>query len=230
METQEEDSRKGKVITTTYTCLSCKHQHKSKLDFTPKEEEIDPNFEADRAIYTLHDEKFRQELRDAKWRYDEMAKLGKEWKEKEGNRHIYDAIAELKKLKIAELYPLLQPKLEKVGYVELNLDKPVIGKIAYVGFSCLDGKSDREYYDSRKTLQATIRELLSDTDWRLTNEGISYRLGYLTGELRAYEDEGDLKKLVIKSGIKPKKLHKEGSRGNSYYIKGETVRILFYNH
>lgn len=61
---------------------------------------------------------------------------------KEENKHIYDAIAELKKLKITELTPLLQPKIEKAGYVELSLDKPEIGKIAYVNFSCLDSKSD----------------------------------------------------------------------------------------
>lgn len=219
----EKDSRKGKAITTTYTCPSCGHQDKSKLDFTPKEEEVDPNFETDRAIYGLHDEKVRQELRDAKWRYEEMARLGKEWKEKEENKHIYDAIAKLKKPKIAELSPLLQPQLEKAGYAEFSLDKPEIGKIAYVSFSCLDSKSDREDYDSRKTLQATIRKALSGTNWRLTSDGISYRLGYLTGRLRAYEEEEELKKLVVKSGlkIKPKKFDDDEAKKNAYRIKGK---------
>lgn len=218
---EENDNRRGNVITTTYTCSSCGHQYKSKLDFTPKKEEIDPNFETDRAIYGLHDEKVLQELRDAKWRYEEMARLGKEWKEKEENKHIYDAIAELKKPKIAELTPLLQPKLEKAGYAEFSLDKPEIGKIAYVGFSCLDSKSDREDYDSRKTLQTTIRKALSGTNWRLTSDGISYRLGYLTGRLRAYEEEEELKKLVVKNGIKvkAKKLDEEAKK-NAYRIKG----------
>jgi hypothetical protein len=217
----EKDSRKGKVITTTYTCSSCGHQYKSKLDFTPKKEEVDPNFETDRAIYGLHDEKVLQELRDARWRYEEMARLGKEWKEKEENKHIYDAVAELKKPKIAELTPLLQPKIEKAGYVEFSLDKPEIGKIAYVSFSCLDSKSDREDYDSRKTLQTTIRKALSDTNWRLTSDGISYRLGYLTGRLRAYEEQEELKKLVVKNGIKikSKKLDEEAKK-NAYRIKG----------
>lgn len=199
---EENDNRRGNVITTTYTCSSCGHQYKSKLDFTPKKEEIDPNFETDRTIYGLHDEKVQQELRDAKWRYEEMARLGKEWKEKEENIHIYDAIAELKKPKIAELMPLLQSKLEKAGYAEFSLDKPEIGKIAYVSFNCLDSKSDREDYDSRKTLQITIRKALSGTNWCLTSDGISYRLGYLTGRLRAYEEEEQLKKLVVKNGIK----------------------------
>lgn len=220
---EEKDSRNGKVITTTYNCPSCGHQYKSILDFTPKKEKVDPNLEADRSIFGLHDEQVRQELRDAKWRYEEMARLGKEWKEKEDKKHIYDSIAELKKPKIAELTPLLQPKLEKAGYVEFSLDKPEIGKIAYVSFSCLDSKSDREDYDSWKTLQTTIRKALSDTNWRLTSEGISYRLGYLTGRLRAYEDEEELKKLVLRAGIKtkPNKPNEEEVKKKSYRIKGK---------
>lgn len=222
-DTEEKDSRKGKVVTTTYYCLSCGHQYKSKLDFTPKKEKVDPNFETDRAIFGLHDEKVRQELRDAKWRYEEMARLGKEWKEKEENKHIYDAIAELKKPKIAELAPLLQPKIEKAGYVEFSLDKPEIGKIAYVSFSCLDSKSDREDYDSRRTLQTTIRKVLTGTNWRLTSDGISYRLGYLTGRLRAYEEEEELKKLVVKNGInlKSKRIKKEEPGMNAHRIKSK---------
>lgn len=217
----EKDSLGGKVITTTYTCPSCGHQHKSKLDLTYKKEKVDPNFETDRAIFGLHDEKVRQELRDAKWRYEEMARLGKEWKEKEENKHIYAAIAELKKPKITELTPLLQPQLEKAGYAELRMDKPEIGKIAYVSFSCLDSKADREDYDSRKTLQTTIRKALSNTNWRLTNDGMSYRLGYLTGRLRAYEEEEELKKLVVKDGVKTKKQPKKDTSKNSYRIVGK---------
>lgn len=220
----KKDSRKGKVITTTYTCYSCGHQYKDKLDFNPKEKEVDPDFEADRAIYGLHDDKVLQELRDAKWRFEEMAKLGKEWKEKEDNKHIYDAIAELKKPKIPELIPLLRPILEDAGYTEFSLDKPEMGKIVYVGFSCLDSKTDREDYDSRKTLQTALRKALNDTNWRLTSDGISYRLGYLTGKLRAYEDDEELKKLVAKNGTVKTKLDQKPANNpvkNSYRIVGK---------
>lgn len=197
----EQTTRRGKVITTTYTCVSCEHQYKDKLDLTSKPEKRDPNFEADREIYCLHDEKFLQELRDAKWRYEEMTRLGKEWEEREENKHIYDAIAELKKLKIAELMPLLKPKLEEAGYIEFSLGKPEIGKIAFVGFSCLDGKTSRIDRESQKVLQKAVEDALIETNWRLTNEGISYRLGYLTGRIRAYEDEADLKRLVLKNKV-----------------------------
>lgn len=58
-------------------------------------------------------------------------------------------------------------------------------------------KSDREDYDSRNRLRKLVKKTLIGTNWRLTTDGISYRLGYLTGRLHAYEQEEDLKKLVM---------------------------------
>lgn len=194
---EEKDVRKDKVITTTYTCTSCGHTYQDKLDLRTKPKP-DPDFEADKAYYCLTDEKIRQELRDAKWRYEQMAKLGKEFKEKEENKHIYAAIKELKKPKIAELVPLLAEPLEKAGYIEFSLDKPEIGKDVFVGFSCLDNKTDRDDYVSQKDLQKLIAKVLAKTNWRLMSDGISYRLGYLSGRLRAYEREEDLKTLIMK--------------------------------
>ncbi len=50
-----------------------------------------------------------------------------------------------------------------------------------------------------------VDEALEDTNWRLMSDGISYRLGYLNGRVRAYEAEEDLKNLVMKSKkLKPK--------------------------
>ena len=128
----------------------------------------------------------------------------KEIKEKEDNKHIYDAVAELKKSKIAELTELLSPALEKAGYIEFSLDKPEIGKDVFVGFNCLDSKTEREDYDSRKTLKKLIDKTLANTNWRLMTDGISYRLGYLTGRLRAYEQEEDLLKLVKRGMVRAK--------------------------
>lgn len=105
----------------------------------------------------------------------------------------------LKKLKITELSASLASALEKNGYVEFSLDKPEMNKDVFIGFNCLDSKSDRSDYDSEKTLKKTIEKTLADTNWRLMSDGIHYRLGYLSGRLRAYEREEDLKTLVIKS-------------------------------
>lgn len=186
-----------KATVFTYICSSCGHTYKDKLDFSKKEEEKpDPDFDKDRAHYCLHDTGFRERLFKMRHDFEEMARLGKEFKEKEDNKHIYDAMKEMKKPKIAELNTILAPALEKAGYIEFSLDKPEMGKDVFVGFNCLDGKSDRNDRDSEKTLKKTVEKALQDTNWRLMSDGILYRLGYLNGRLRAYEREEDLKKLV----------------------------------
>jgi hypothetical protein len=224
----EEDSRCGKVITTTYSCPNCSHSYKDKLDLKPKKEVVDPGLEKDKEIYCLRNKMIRDELQDMRYRMEEMTRLGKEFKEKEDNKHIYDAMAELKKPKITELAPLLALALEKAGYIEFSLDKPEMGKDVYVGFSCLDSKSDREDYDSRKTLRKLVNEVLINTNWRLMSDGISYRLGYLNGRIRAFEREEDLKELVIKRGrLKPKQTNtKTDTKKNAYTIKGKNGETI----
>lgn len=203
-EVTHKTTKTKKAITITYSCTSCKHSFKDKMDLTSKEEKPDPDFDKDRFHFCLVDKEFRDRLFKMRQDFRGMAELGKKFKEKEDNKHIYDAVKEMKKPKIAELVPLLSPVLEKAGYIEFHLDKPEMGRDVYVGFSCLDNKSDREDYDSRKTLKKLVDSALSDTNWRLMSDGISYRLGYLNGRVKAYEGEEALKELVIKSGkLKP---------------------------
>ena len=85
---------------------------------------------------------------------------------------------------ITELIPLLAPALEKSGYIEFSLDKPEMGKDVVIGFSCVDGKSDRQEYDSRNELRELIIKQLEDMNWRLITAVISYRLDYLNGRLQ----------------------------------------------
>lgn len=210
-EATQTTKRTKKAITFTYICPSCKHSFKEKMDFSKKEEKCDPDFEKDRAHFCLWDNEFREHLFATRKGFEDMAKLGKEFKEKEDNKHIYDAIKEMKKPKIAELVPLLSPVLKKAGYIEFSLGKPEMGKDVFIDFSCLDSKSDREDYDSRKALKKLVDEVLVDTNWRLMSDGIFYRLGYLNGRLRAYEREDDLKSLVERNI----KVGKQQNRENS---------------
>lgn len=206
-EVTHKTTKTKKAITITYTCTSCKHSFKDKMDLTNKEEKPDPEFEKDRRHFCLQDEEFRERLLKMRHDFMEMARLGKMFKEKEDNKHLYDAMKEMKKPKIAELTTVLAPALEKAGYIDFSLDKPEIGKDVFVGFNCLDGKSERSDRDSEKVLKKTVEKALQDTNWRLMSDGISYRLGYLNGRLCAYEREEDLKKLVER-GIKTGKLKK----------------------
>jgi hypothetical protein len=185
------------------------------MDLRNKKEKTDPDFDKDRAHFCLHDKEFRDRLFRMKHDFEGLAQLGKEMKEREDNKHIYDAVNEMKKPKIAELSSILAPALEKAGYIEFSLDKPEMGKDVFIGFNCLDGKSDRSDYDSEKTLKKTVEKALEDTNWRLMSEGIHYRLGYLNGRLRAYEREEDLKRLIERSTKLQKKQKPDKAAGKA---------------
>jgi hypothetical protein len=45
-------------------------------------------------------------------------------------------------------------------------------------------------------LKKVLKESLKETNWRLMTDGVDYRLGMLSGRLRAYEREEDLLGLV----------------------------------
>ncbi len=103
-----------------------------------------------------------------------------------------------------------------------------MGRDVFIGFSCLDSKVDRGDYDSRKALKKLVDKALVDTNWRLATDGISYRLGYLTGRLHAYESEEDLKKLVMKSKKlkqKPKSINPDTEK-NAWVIKDKNGRDI----
>ena len=217
-------------LTFIYICPSCQHEYTEKIDLREKKKKFDPDYEKDCAHYRLDDEKFRHHLFEIRRGFTEMAELGKQWKEKEDNKHIYDAVKEMKKPKIAELVPLLSPILEKAGYIEFHLDKPEMGRDVYVGFSCLDNKPSRDDYDSRKTLKKLVDSTLNDTNWRLMGNGISYRLGYLSGRIRAFEGEEELKALVIKSGkLTPKQTSSPVTTNNAdkFMIAPDGSKIIY---
>lgn len=223
---KETSSRKDKVITTTYICPACDHTYKDTLGLNrpkPKEEKPDPEYEKDKARFCLSD-KAGEEYLGARRNYEALKPVFERIKERSDNKEIYDAIKEIKKPKIAELTPLLAPAFEKAGYIEFSLDKPDMGRDVFIGFSCLDSKSDRDDYASRKALKKLVDETLKDTNWRLMSDGIDYRLGYLSGRLRAYEHEEDLKELVTTKtkGLK----RKPAVEKNAYTIRDNNGREI----
>jgi predicted DNA-binding ArsR family transcriptional regulator len=104
-----------------------------------------------------------------------------------------------------------------------------MGRDVFIGFSCLDNKSGREDYDSRKTLKKLVDKALIDTNWRLMSDGISYRLGYLNGKIRAYEREEDIKKLVMQTRkLQPKQttIDTDEEKNTDFIIDHKGNKIL----
>ncbi len=187
-----------KKIVITTTCKQCRHVETEEMDLRSKQEEPDLDFEKDRARFCLTGETVKKP-REERWQLEGIAKLVDEWKEKEEHRADYDAVAKIQKLTIIELEKLLVPAVEAAGYVRLQFGTPDMGRDLFVPFSAHDAKSGRTDRDSSYALQKLLKKALADTNWRLMTEGISYRLGILTGRLRAYEREEDLLALVRKN-------------------------------
>lgn len=181
---------------TEYKCSSCDFTKTDEIERTAnKEEKPDPDFAADRTRFCLSEEE-GQRWRQSLANLDGMKRLVDQWKEEEKHKDEYDKIAKLKKLTIIELEKLLVPVCEKEGYVKFQFGTPDMERDVFLPFTAYDSKPDRIDKESSYKLQQIITATLADTNWRLLTEGIHYRLGILSGRLRAYEKEEDLLKLV----------------------------------
>lgn len=208
-ETVSKHTRKDKVITWTETCTKCKHVKTGTLDLNDTKSEpepVDRYLELDRKRFVFDKDmmfRYEQKLKHLVRRAELHAKA----EDKAEHVDVFDAIKQIKKLKIAQLKELLEPIFVKNGYSDFKLGDPQIAREVSLEFSCLDTKDDREEYQSKKDLHKAIEKALEDTNWRVMSAGISYRLGFLSGSLRAYESEEEIRKLVeqrMKNGYVPK--------------------------
>lgn len=190
-----EETTEDKFI-THYSCTSCDFTKIDELERTVnRKDEPDPNFIADREKYCLskeEGEKWRSELAQM----ESTKSLIADFKERNKNKDQYDKVAQIKKLTIIELEKLITPALEKAGYVKLQLSNPEITKDFIVPFGVYDSRSDRPERSSEADLDRLLHKILQGINWRLMSEGVSYRLGFLSGRLRGYSREEELLKMV----------------------------------
>ena len=181
----------GKKIISTDTCPKCGYVNVNELDLSPKEEKSDPDYEKDRVRFCLTKEEAEKRLRE-KFQLEEMGRLGKKFAEQEKRKDEYDEVKKIKKLTAIELEKLLSPILEKDGYIRLQFGTPDMDKDLFLPFTVQDSKTGRGDMESSYDLTGLIKRGLEPTNWRLMTDGVSYRVGFLTGRLRAYEREEDL--------------------------------------
>lgn len=195
--------RRGKVITTTRKCISCKHVETEVDDLSKKDTTWEKKQEKDRQLLAKYRAKYclSEKEGDEYVRHtDQMKALMDSFKEKEKKEAdpAFQKAKKLKKLGIVDLEKILTEVLEKEKYIKLSLDKPEMGKFVIVPFTVQDADSSRKEYDSTTKLRKLIKTTLEDTNWRLMTEGASYRLGYVYGRLKGYEREEDLMEIVRK--------------------------------
>lgn len=215
-------SRKGKIITTHYKYKHCNYSKKDIFDLAKsdeehkkwqeeqkqKDEENKKLLEEYRTEYCLdHSEgKKHIELLEAM----EVAHEVYEEEKQKYDDKAYQVAVNLKILNVLQLEELLSDKLKKEKYVKLTFDKPDMERFVTIPFSVLDANSTRNPNISEATLKKLLKDTLEDTNWRLMSNGIHYRLGYLSGTLKAYEQEEDLLALSgAKKEVRPSKVDPE---------------------
>lgn len=185
----------GEKVIMTDICPKCGHSVVDEMDLTVKEWKPDADYEKDRTRFCLSEEAVRKNLEE-KSQLEGIKRLVDDWKKDEGLKVEKAAVAKLQKLTVVDLENLLAPVLEKSSYIKLQFGQPDMGKDLFLPFTVHDAKSERRDMASTHDLQKLLKKALNDTNWRLMSEGTSYRVGILTGRLRAYEREEDLIELV----------------------------------
>lgn len=97
--------------------------------------------------------------------------------------------------------------IEKHGYTKITFEKPVFTKHTVIPFSVQD-PTDRNEEQSIKQLQKILLRDLFETNWRLVKTDLSYRMGYLTGKLKGFEQDDDMMKIA-------KEIHEKRNKGKS---------------
>lgn len=191
------------ILTTVHSCPNCSYKNKETYDFKKSEKENKKREAREKKLLTEYREDFcvNDEVGENMLHaYELLSKLYDEYKEKERRKKdpIIQQIQKLKKLTVIQLKKLIGGSLKKESYTDLKFGKLEIGKYVIVDFSVLETMDDRKEYNSQQILRKLIKRLLEDTNWRLMSDGIDYRLGILTGRLKAYEREEDLIEILKK--------------------------------
>ncbi len=185
------------IFTTIFKCPKCGYGKIDEVERpSAKQEKEDENFTKDRARFCLTEEEGRAYV-ESKSQLEKVTSSVAQLQEEEKNKDIYEKARALKKLTVVQIQKLLAPALEQQGYINLSFKEPQLSREVTVEFAVQESRGDRHEYDSRMQLGKLIQKTLEDTTWRLMSDGVSYRLGILTGRLRAYEKDEDLVRLVI---------------------------------
>lgn len=112
----------------------------------------------------------------------------------------YD-VKNVEKINLPKVEERLTKVIEHKGFIKLLFEQPKISGNVTVKFSVQD-PTDRPAEKSIKLLKKTIADELFPTNWRLMTTGISYRLGYLDGQIKGVDLKEDLIKIAKEIGEK----------------------------
>lgn len=193
--------KKDEVITITDKCKKCDYEYKDVWDFKADEEKSRKEKERQKYLldnfrreFCLSEEEGEKYVLD-RTREENFRKREEEQKKKEDDPK-YQKAMNLRKIKVVELQKIVEDVVIKNGFSNLCFDKPEIDKQVIIPFSVQESKNERKGCDGSRDLRRSIAKALEDTNWRLMSDGISERLGILSGRLKGCEREEDLIKII----------------------------------
>lgn len=196
-------NKKTDVTTWTHKCRGCDYKLVEKDDHKKWEKEQKDKKAYEKKLLVKFKDEYcfnKKEGFEAVLHAEQVKNLVDGWKEEDKKKKdpLYQKVRSFKTLKVIEVNKLLKKALAKQGYSGLEFEKPEMGRFVAVPFVVQDSKIDREEYDSKQVLKKLVIKTLENTNWRLMSDGISYRIGYLSGRLRCYEEEEDLVSITKK--------------------------------
>jgi len=196
----EENEKEDETI-WIYKCTECNYKRVEVDNHREWKLEQEQKKRSDKELLAKHRSEFcftEKEGNEAVLHRKQLTNLVDSWEEQEEKKAdpAYQKAKQLKKLTVAQLQKLLDKKLTEENFINLQFEGPEMGRYVVVPFTAQEADSDREEYDSRNQLKKLVKMALDGTNWRLMSDGVSYRLGYLSGRLKGRENEEELMKLV----------------------------------
>lgn len=191
------DRTSGHLIVLS-TCNACGHVESEDFDApigVKEDDVVDENYERDRAEYCL-DEKGLDTYREDKRNVEGLRRLVDEWKSRDADTETNERMASLRKLRAIELKELATKALEGVGMTSVALSDPVQGGGLRIEISMLDSDPKCTDKESEKAVRNALEQALLDTNWRLVKTSLVSTLGAVTGELRGYVSDEEIRKLI----------------------------------
>lgn len=200
---------KGDITTFTTKCTGCKYKNVNVHDHIKDEAERKVQEQRDVELLAKYRDEFCLNEEKSKEYVDllQAIEVGFAIHNEiiaEMDNPAQEKLMKVKKLSITDLETLLNKALIDSGFTRLSIGAPDIGRHVSVPFTIQDTVK-RHDLESIAVLHGLLKNSLKETNWRAPKDDLSYRLGFISGRLKGYENEEDLLKLFGREETKKPK-------------------------
>lgn len=196
-ELEEGSTEDDKKIITEYSCPNCSYGDTDTINLETGDPEEDPHFEEDRERFCLSEEA-GEAYRTERENMEQLSELVAKWEDEKEHKEEKRRADAIERLTVPNIKDRMTEFFEDNGLKRVEFDDlQVDPRTTNLPFTVEDPEvtSDNGRQRSLDLKKKIIAEL-KDTSWRLMSDGISNKLGVLSGRLRVYEDDDEIYELV----------------------------------